>query len=220
MRVLSVILSFTLAAAQAALPPLPKVPLDSFPAATREAITRPYKDANARPGDADSVGALARALHAWEQWSTADAAYRRAQALAPRAFEWHYLDAVVLQRLARHADAATQLEEALRITPDYLPARVKLAEARLESSNLTASAPLFESLLQEPAARPAAEMGLGRIEAAQGHHAAAVEHLQRAIALFPEWGAAHYALALSYRALGRRDEAQRELERQIGRAHV
>ena len=38
-------------------------------------------------------------------------------------------------------------------------------------------------------------------------------HLQRAVALFPEWGAAHYALALSYRALGRRDEAQRALER-------
>jgi tetratricopeptide (TPR) repeat protein len=38
-----------------------------------------------------------------------------------------------------------------------------------------------------------------------------VVHLQRAVALFPELGAAHYALALSYRALGRRDEARRAL---------
>ena len=36
---------------------------------------------------------------------------------------------------------------------------------------------------------------------------------ERAVALFPEWGAAQYALALSYRALGRRDEAQRALVR-------
>src|SRR5205814_5779978 len=34
-----------------------------------------------------------------------------------------------------------------------------------------------------------------------------------AVQLFPEWGAAHYALALSYRALGRRDEAERALKR-------
>ena len=31
--------------------------------------------------------------------------------------------------------------------------------------------------------------------------------------LYPEWGAAHYALALSLRAVGRREEAQRALER-------
>jgi tetratricopeptide (TPR) repeat protein len=40
-----------------------------------------------------------------------------------------------------------------------------------------------------------------------------VQHLERAVALFPEWGAAHYGLALSYRSLGRRDEAQRALDR-------
>jgi len=39
-----------------------------------------------------------------------------------------------------------------------------------------------------------------------------VAHLERAVALFPEYGAAHYALALSYRALGRRDAAERALE--------
>ena len=50
-------------------------------------------------------GRLGRALHAWEQWGAAHEAYARAAAIAPRAFEWRYLDAVVLQRLARHADA-------------------------------------------------------------------------------------------------------------------
>jgi tetratricopeptide (TPR) repeat protein len=73
---------------------------------------------------------------------------------------------------------------------------------------------LFDGLRQEPLAIPSAEFGLGRIEAVRGRPEAAVEHLERAVALFPEWGAAHYALALSYRALGRRDEAQRALERQ------
>jgi tetratricopeptide (TPR) repeat protein len=202
--------------AQTTLPPLPRLALDSYPVSTRQAISRPYREATARPADAEAVGALARSLHAWEQWGAAHEAYLRAQALAPRAFEWQYLDAVVLQRLARHAESASRLERALRVSPGYLPARVKLAEALLEAGdpgNLDASARLFEALVQEPASKPAAEFGLGRIESARGHHEAAIDHLQRAVALFPEWGAAHYALALSYRALGRRDEAQRALVR-------
>src|SRR5439155_3038034 len=125
--------------------PVPRLALDSYPPATREALSPLYKEAITRPSDAAAVGALARALHAWEQWGAAHEAYLRAQALAPRAFEWHYLDAVVLQRLARHDDAAIQLKEALTLSPDYLPARVTLAEALLESGDLSASRPMFDA---------------------------------------------------------------------------
>src|SRR5262245_26160940 len=201
-----------MALAQAALPPLPRLALDTFPASTREAISRVYRDATARPSDVAAVGALAKTLHAWEQWSGAHDTYARAQALAPRAFEWQYLDAIVLQRLARHGEAASHLDAAVKLLPSYLPARVKLAEALLESGNLERSAQLFDALRTEPAAEPAAEFGLGRVAASQGRHDVAVTHLQRAVTLFPEWGAAHYALALSYRSLGRREEAQRALE--------
>jgi tetratricopeptide (TPR) repeat protein len=171
-----------------------------------------YRDAATRPSDVAAVAALARTLHAWEQWSAAHETYARAQALAPEAFEWQYLDAIVLERLAQHAEAASHLEIAVQLSPSYLPARVKLAEAVLESGNLERCAQLFEALRSERTAEPAAEFGLGRAAAAQGRHEVAVTHLQRAVTLFPEWGAAHYALALSYRSLGRRDDARRELE--------
>jgi tetratricopeptide (TPR) repeat protein len=206
-------MTICLVLAQTALPPLPTLALDSYSPAARDAISRAYNDANRRPTDAAAVGTLARTLHAWEQWSAAHDAYERAQALAPAAFEWPYLDALVLQRLARHGEAASQLERALRTSPGYLPARVALAEELFESGDLDRSARLLEALQKEPASEPAAEFGLGRVAAAGGRHDAAIAHLQRAVALFPEWGAAHYALALSYRALGRRDEAQRALER-------
>src|SRR5439155_21925165 len=122
--------------AQAALPPLPRLALDSYPPVIRQALSRVYETAAAHADDAASVGGLARALHAWEQWISAHEAYLRAQALAPTVFEWHYLDAVVLERLARHADAASHLEQALGLSPDYVPARVKLAEALLEPGDL------------------------------------------------------------------------------------
>ena len=201
------------AALQGAPPPLPRLAFESFPPSTREALARAHKEASARPNDADAVGALARLLHAWEQWEAAHEAYARAQALAPRTFAWQYLDAVVLQRLARHTEATARLEQALAISPDDVPARVKLAEALLETGSLDRGQQLFDALRRIPASEPAAELGLGRIAAARGRHDEAVMHLERAVALFPEWGAAHYALALSYRALGRRDEAQRALER-------
>ena len=197
--------------AQPSAPPLPTLVLDSYPPDAREAIARAHREAAAHP-TAETAGALGRVLQAWEQWNAAHQAYTRAEAMAPRAFEWSYLDAVVLQRQARSVEAAARLEAALAVSPDYLPARVKLAESLLEAGRLDESRRLF-SAMTDPASAPAVAFGLGRIAAAQGQHEAAVTYLQRATALFPEFGAAYYALALSYRALGRLDEAQAALER-------
>jgi tetratricopeptide (TPR) repeat protein len=198
--------------AQSPAAPLPILKVDSFPPAARDAIARAQREALAHPADAQAAGTLGRVLHAWEQWEAARGAYARAQALAPDAFEWPYLDAIVLQRLARPAEAARQLKAALPRSPDYLPARLKLAEALLDAGELDESRRLLTALT-DPACAPAVQYGLGRIAAIEKRHADAVEYLQRAVALFPEFGAAHYALALSYRALGRGEEAQAALER-------
>jgi tetratricopeptide (TPR) repeat protein len=197
--------------AQSAEPPLPHLALETYPSAAREPLARAHREATARPLSADAVCGLARALHAWEQWEGAHQAYVRCQALAPQVFDGFYLDAIVLQRLARHDAAAGPLRQALVLAPGYLPARVRLAESLLEAGNLDESRNLFESLTSKPTTAPAAELGLGRVEAARGQHERAVAHLQRAIALFPEFGTAYYALARSYRALGRAEEAREAL---------
>ena len=203
-------MAIALGAAQA--PPLPPLPLDRFPEAARTSVARVYKAATDRPDDGSVVGELGRVLHAWEQWESAHQVYARAQAIAPKAFEWHYLDAVILQRLARHAEAAVRLKQAVALKPDYLSAQVKLAEALLEAGDVTQSRILFETLLKEPAAQPAAHLGLGRIDALGGRHDLAIKHFESATTLFPEFGTAFYALARAYRAAGRADEAQRALE--------
>jgi tetratricopeptide (TPR) repeat protein len=194
-----------------AAPPLPRLTLDSFPPGARAALADVYRDAVARPDDAAAVAALARRLQAWEVWEPAHQAYVRARRLAPSSFDSHYLDAVVLQRLARPVEAAECLAQALTVSPDYLPARVRQAEALFEAGTLAESQRLFETLVKEPPAEPAAEVGLGRLAASQGNHEEAVKHFARAVALFPELGAAHYGLALSYRALGRQEEARQAL---------
>ncbi len=200
------------AASLLAQPALPKLALEAYPPAAREAIARAHRAAAERPSDADAAGRLGRVLHAWEQWDAARESYARAAALDPRAFDWPYLEAVVLQRLARPGEAAARLEAALGVKPDDLPARLRLAEALLDAGDLDRSAQLF-ARLTDPACQPAAQFGLGRIAASRGDHAKAIGHLERAVGLFPEFGAAHYALALAYRAAGRRDDAQAALQK-------
>jgi len=206
-------------AAQTIPPPLPRLTLDAFPPQTRDALSRAYAAAVSRPTDVSAVGVLGRLLQAWDQVGAAHETYLRAQALAPTAFEWLYLDGVALQRLARPGDAAACLDAALRRSPDYLPARARLAEALLDSGEGDRAEPIYAALARDPAAQPIGEFGLGRIAAARLRHDAAVTHLERAVALFPEFGAAYYTLALSYRALGRDDQAERALTRheQYGR---
>jgi tetratricopeptide (TPR) repeat protein len=209
--ILTLVSAVLSASLQATPPALPRLALDSYPPAARATLSRIYEEAAAHPDSVRAVGALARMLHAWELWDAAHQAYERAQSLDPQAFEWRYLDAIVLQRLARHAEAAVQLRLALAEQPTNLPARVKLAEALLDAGTVDESKTLFAALVREPAAEPVAELNLGRIAAGDRRHDVAIVHLERAVKLFPEFGAAHYALARSYSALGRSDDARRAL---------
>ena len=199
------------ATAQEKVPALPSLALQQFPEAARAAVSGAYKAAARQPPDAKAVGSLGRLLQAWEQWDTAHQAYARAQALAPDTFEWQYLDAVVLQRMARHAEAAERLRAAIKISPDFKPARVKLADALFEAGQVDESRRLFDALAADPPTALIGQFGLGRIAALEKRHEEAVDRLQKAVAQFPEWGSAYYALALSYRALGRREDAARAL---------
>ncbi|HEU4935994.1 MAG TPA: tetratricopeptide repeat protein [Vicinamibacterales bacterium] len=193
----------------------PKLSLDAYPAEIRNDLARPYENVRVHPDDPNAVGSLARVFQAWEQWETAHEMYTRAITLAPTSFDWHYLDACVLERLARPHDAVAHLRDALKIRPEYVAARVRLADALLSAGQLGESRTIFAALVREPKAEPLGLFGLGRILAAEGKHEEAVQAIQQALALFPEWGAAHYSLALSLRALGRRDEAQQALQRHV-----
>ena len=192
-------------------PPLPTVALETFPAAARDAVVRLMEEATAQPTNVVAAGALGKTLHAWEQWESAHQAYARARALSRDGRDWSYLDAIVLQRLARLDAAAAALKQALRASPDYLPARLRLAEVLLDDGQIEESERLFTELTSIAQAEPAALVGLGRIAAARGRHEEAVRHFERAVALFPELGTAYYGLARSYRALDRSADAERAL---------
>ncbi len=193
-------------------PPLPTIALESFPPDARAALGAALAAAQSRPADPLAAGGLGTALQAWEQWDGAHAAYQRAQAQAPAVADWWHLDGLVLQRLVRHAEAAECFARAVAASPGLLAARARHAEALFDAGLFEASARAYDALAAYPAAAPVAALGQGRLAAQAGRHADAVAAFERAIALFPEFGAAYYGLAQSLRAIGRRDEARAALE--------
>jgi tetratricopeptide (TPR) repeat protein len=234
-RLLAVALAFfalPLIARPAELPALPRLKMADFLPAIRRQVQQADAAAHANPRSADASGNLGMVLDAYRQYESAALCYERARQLDPRAFRWaYYLGADQLHQGAYDRAVAT-LRQALALSPDYLPARLKLAESLLASGDLDESAKIYEAILKgegksldsrlrgndsdgdnpSPYGRIAgtteALYGMGRIEAARGDIAAAAETYRKACELFPAYGAAQYALALAYRKLGKPDMAQ------------
>jgi protein O-GlcNAc transferase len=207
--VLSLVAGATLAAES--LPPLPKLPLETYEQDIREPIAKAYQDVQREPRDPARNGTLGMLLYANEQYEPAEPCFERAQALDAAEARWPYYLGKTLSNLSRHDRAAAAAKEALRRQPGYVPARLLLAKSLLDAGKAEESRALYEALVHEHPEAAEAHYGLGRIDAARGEKTAAVEHLRKACALFPGFGAAHFALARAYRDQGDKEKAQEEL---------
>jgi tetratricopeptide (TPR) repeat protein len=191
---------------------LPQLVVDALPPGVRASLEAAYEAAHAQPRDPSVVGRLAMLLHAYEQHRAADACYRIVRQLDARSLAWRYLSGVVQAELGEHLAAVTSLRDALRTDPNYLPARVKLAEQLMQGGDLQASHDEYASLVRDLPELALAHHGLGRVSSLRGDSNAAAGHHRRAVDLAPQFGTAHYALALAYRDLGLADRAQPHLD--------
>ena len=214
----SIILAAALVAQNAAQPSgpepvaLPAPVLDSIPPPIRHRLQTLLDEAQLRPRDASAAGRLAMALHAQEQFQTANTAYRRARHLDPQSFEWAYLGAVVQAKLGDFAGAIVSLRQALTRESTYLPARVALADALVQAGQLETARAEYLALLRDYPDLAVAHYGCGRIAAMLGETGDALERYRKSVKLAPQFGAAHYALALAYRDAGLGDRVVAHLE--------
>ena len=196
----------------ASLPGLPQIIPDNFPPPIREKVREAYAAAVASPQDASANGRLGMILHAYQvSDQKAEVCYRRAQLLDPASFRWAYYLGVVQAARGTYDEAIMTFREALRLDPEYLPAQLKLGECLLAAGRTEEARQLHEEIVRRHPSSAQAHYGLGRARAATKDPTGAVESLRRACELFPYFGAAHYALALAYQRLGKRDEAREEL---------
>ena len=188
----AIILLFTGCRSVESPPPLPDVSTTSFLPAIRQTVETAVADAKAHPDNAAAVGRLGMVLHAHQQLGSARLCYRRASLLDPANADWKYYLGVVSDGPA----AVEPLRAALRLR-DYLPAKLQLGEALLSLGDSAAARDVFRGL-----DHPAALFGYGRATSDAAYY-------EKALAAFPQYGAAMFALAQHYQRTGRSADAAR-----------
>jgi tetratricopeptide (TPR) repeat protein len=133
-------------------------------------------------------------LHAHDQFSSARECYRRAAILEPACFEWQYYLGLTLQG----DESIKALRVALRLRDD-LAARLKLGDALLAAGDAEGARDVYRGI-----EHPAGLFGYGRATKDPSYY-------ERALAAFPQFGAAQFALAQHYQRTGRAAEAKRLL---------
>lgn len=194
------------------LPDLPQIQLGLYPPGVRGELESAYYAFKANPNDAALNGNLGMVLQAYESANPgAEICYRRAHLLDHSSFRWGYYLGVVLAGEGKFTEAVSVLRDALRINPEYLPARLNLGECLLASGRWQEASDLFEALAKEDPNYPGAQFGLARVMAIRNDLNSAAKRSRRACELFPNFSAAHYELARIYERLGDREQSSKEL---------
>jgi tetratricopeptide (TPR) repeat protein len=189
------------------LPPLPELKTtDLFPGVVKQ-VEEAYQSARSHPMDAAANGRLAMVLDTYEQYSLAIICYQRAHLLDPKSFDWAYDLGYVLLKEGRYPEAVDALRVAVQLRPDYIPAKLKLAESMFSARQADGAGKLYQEVLEGNPSSAEAWYGLGRVQAAQGDTKAAAVSLAKACELAPQYGAAQFALATAYRKLGESEKA-------------
>lgn len=179
----------------------------NFLPAIRDQIERAEREAKAHPDDAKAAGVLAMTLHAYEQYDAAARSYSRAYALDPRAFDWPYLLGAVDMQQGDFDGAVKAFRSALQIRPGDLAAELRLGQSLAAAARWDEAGEVYRRILESHPDCPQAWYGLGRAQAGKGDRAAAAQSYSRACDLFPQYSAAHLALAGELRRLGKPAEA-------------
>ncbi len=192
------------------LPDLPHLKTDNLFPGVRNEIEQAYAAAAAHPEDASLNGRLGMVLNAHRLDEAAEVCYRRAHLLDARSFRWLYYLGSAQAARGEYGEAAKTLRDALRLSPEDLPAQLKLGECLLAMGQGAESGGVYRAVLRKHPESAAAHYGWGRVRAAERDWPGALESYLRACELAPRFAAAHYALALTYRQLGEQEKAQKE----------
>lgn len=185
---------------------------EEFEPAVGEQIRSAYEQALHNTRDAELVGRLGMILQCYGKYEPAEICYRRAWGLAPHTFRWIYYLANIEAWLGKNQDAVNHVRASLTIDESYAPARVRLGQLLFESGDTQQSRKVFEESIRQNPRLAAAYLGLGRVLAARGDWPAAIASHRRALGIFPDYAAAHYALGLAYRKTGDAAGAREQLE--------
>jgi len=179
-----------------------------------ESLTRAINDSTSTPGAlAEAYGDMGKLFLAAEYFEAAEACFVNAGALAPSEMRWPYYLGHAFRRSNRNDQAAQAFERALAIQPNHVPSLVWLAEMRLASNRPDEAERLLETARGIEPQSGAVLYGLGRAALARQDFPNAVKQLEAALTIAPSASRIHYPLALAYRGIGNRTQAEAHLSK-------
>lgn len=180
---------------------------EHLPSAFHQALQDARERVRVRPDDAAEIRKLAQLYHANRFFQEARLCYRlTATTAAGLSAKDHYYLADIDHNEEALDDAQAELRDVILSEPDYLPARIALADSLFKSGRDAFAAIEFEAVLTRHADQPQAVVGLARLELKQGNDTSAFARLEKLLATHPETTS---AAALLAQILDRRGDKER-----------
>lgn len=144
------------------LPPLPD--LAAAPAALRDRLIAADTRATSRTDATAGLIELSRLYHANGYLATAMRCYEGLEKLQPDEPRWPHRHASILAGFGEAAPALALWQQVLTLAPDYLPARLRVADLLLKTNDRAGAASAYEEVLARDANDPYAQLGLARLD--------------------------------------------------------
>ena len=189
------------------LPPVPRLSPQQVEALEPK-LQKAYARVLKHPTGVEANGTLAMTFHAFDQYDLAAVFYQRCDLLQPGTFHWPYYLGITRAAWGKTGEAISVMRTATTIDPDYLPARIKLAEYLLATGSDEEAKAIYEKALKQHPDCSQAHYGIGKIQSSRGQLQDALQSYRKALESSPDFGAAYYALATTYRKLGELEKYQ------------
>ena len=203
-------MAFVVSSSKKTMPPIPDLTIRKaeFDSVVQEQIETVLEKLKIDPNNKNHNGELGMILHAHYLYKLSEPLYIRARILEPNSFRWAYYLGIIRAPLGKLDEAEISLRQAVDLKSNYLPAQLALAETLQKLRKLRESRQVYEQILKKYPQSASAYAGLGRVCWEEGKVSEAIKNYQKACDLFPEFGAAHYALGLAHRNLKNEEKTQ------------
>jgi len=165
-----------------------------------------------RQKDPVALYSLGRAFLGKWKFEEARQQFARYVEARPEDASGHCALGMTLAALESTQEAREQFERSIALAPEQTESYFRLGLIELNMKDLDDAATNFRHVLTEDSKHAGALSGLGRVSFEQKRYSDAIDLLQRAISVDDSLREAHYYLGLALARVGRREEADSQLQ--------